>query len=94
MRDRNALLDCPACGLPAEIVDRFVLDGSPSPVEHVKLRCIDGHWFTVPTATARGNDGSPGPLLRRAVRYLKDLFAEYDYAQRRLLEIRLGIPMR
>lgn len=47
--DRNRLLDCPTCALPAEVVDRFVLDGSPHPVEHVKLRCITGHWFTVPT---------------------------------------------
>jgi hypothetical protein len=47
--DGKGLLDCPSCALPAEIVDRFVLDGSPHPVEHVKLRCVNRHWFILPT---------------------------------------------
>jgi hypothetical protein len=33
------LVECPACGLPAEITDRFVLNGAPAPVEHVKVVC-------------------------------------------------------
>jgi hypothetical protein len=44
--DTDGLLDCPACGLPAEIVDRFTLEGSPHPVEHAKIVCLAGHWFT------------------------------------------------
>jgi len=44
----DPLLNCPACGLPAEITDRFILDGVPIPVEHVKLVCVSGHWFTPP----------------------------------------------
>jgi hypothetical protein len=44
----DPLLNCPACGLPAEITDRFVLGGVPTPVEHVKLVCIKGHWYTPP----------------------------------------------
>jgi hypothetical protein len=42
------LLECPACGLPAEITDRFVLSGAPGPVEHVKIVCVTRHWFTLP----------------------------------------------
>lgn len=42
------LLECPACGLPSEIVDRFTLDGTPGPVEHVKVVCVVRHWFTLP----------------------------------------------
>ena len=42
------LVECPACGLPAEINDRFVLDGAPGPVEHVKVVCVTRHWFTSP----------------------------------------------
>jgi hypothetical protein len=42
------LLDCPTCGLPAEITDRFVLGGAPGPVEHVKLVCVGRHWYTLP----------------------------------------------
>lgn len=44
----DPLLDCPTCGMPAEITDRFVLDGVPTPVEHVKLVCVSGHWYTPP----------------------------------------------
>ena len=42
----DPLLNCPTCGLPAEITDRFTLDGAPGPVEHVKLVCVEGHWYT------------------------------------------------
>lgn len=42
------LMECPECGLPAEITDRFVLGGAPGPVEHVKIVCVTRHWFTVP----------------------------------------------
>jgi len=41
-------LDCPSCGLPAQIVDRFTLPGSPRPVEHLKIVCTAGHWLTPP----------------------------------------------
>jgi hypothetical protein len=44
----DPLLNCPTCGLPAEITDRFTLDGAPSPVEHVKLVCVKRHWYTLP----------------------------------------------
>jgi hypothetical protein len=38
----------PNCGPPATITDRFTLNGSPEPVEHAKLVCVVGHWFTPP----------------------------------------------
>ena len=41
-------LQCPSCGLPATITDRFTLHGSPGPIEHVTLVCVVGHWFTPP----------------------------------------------
>jgi len=44
----DPLLNCPTCGLPAEITDRFTLDGAPAPVEHVKLVCVKRHWYTLP----------------------------------------------
>jgi hypothetical protein len=44
----GALLNCPTCGLPAEITDRFTLAGAPEPVEHVKLMCVRRHWYTLP----------------------------------------------
>ena len=42
------LIACPepGCGVPAGIVDRFVLASTAGPVEHVKTWCLDGHGFT------------------------------------------------
>jgi hypothetical protein len=44
----DPLLNCPTCGLPAEITDWFILGGVPTPVEHVKLVCIRGHRSSAP----------------------------------------------
>ena len=47
--DREPMVECPTCGLPAEVTDRFMLDGAPGPVEHVKIACVARHWYTLPT---------------------------------------------
>jgi hypothetical protein len=39
------LTHCPACGLPAEVFDRFVVFGDDGPIEHVKIRCITGRTY-------------------------------------------------
>jgi hypothetical protein len=39
---------CPDCGLPAEILERFHLGSTAGAVEHVKVRCVTGHWFVTP----------------------------------------------
>jgi hypothetical protein len=44
----GALVDCPTCGVPAEITDRFMLRGTPEPVEHVKVVCVRRHCYTLP----------------------------------------------
>ena len=56
----TAELDCPGCGAPMEIIDRFTLYGVPAPVEHVKVRCVVGHWFTIPTEWLARADRAPG----------------------------------
>jgi hypothetical protein len=43
----GALVNCPTCGLPAEITDSFTLGGAPAPVEHVKVVCVRRHWYTL-----------------------------------------------
>ena len=40
----------PACQLPAEIVDRFVLASTDGPIEHARVQCLGRHIFTVPVA--------------------------------------------
>lgn len=41
------LVSCAECGLPAEIVDRFVLESTSGPVPHVATRCVLRHHLTV-----------------------------------------------
>jgi hypothetical protein len=45
------LVVCPQCAAPAEVVDRFTLPGTDGPVEHVKVRCLQRHWFLLPVAS-------------------------------------------
>ena len=37
---------CTQCGASARISERFRLDSTAGPVEHVKIGCERGHWFT------------------------------------------------
>jgi hypothetical protein len=37
---------CPQCALPAEITDRFTLASTDGPLDHLKIGCRGGHWFT------------------------------------------------
>ena len=47
----GTLVNCPTCGLPAEIADCFTLGGAPASVEHVKVVCARRHWYTLPVDT-------------------------------------------
>ena len=40
------LVGCPQCLAPAEITDRFVLQSTNGPVEHVTVWCVNRHRFT------------------------------------------------
>jgi hypothetical protein len=42
---------CPTCGQPADILDRPVLESTDGPVEHVRIRCVNGHAYLLPTDT-------------------------------------------
>jgi hypothetical protein len=39
-------IPCPQCGAPARITERFWLDSTDGPVEHLKIGCLSEHWFT------------------------------------------------
>ena len=44
----ESLVDCPACGLPAELESRDMVAGTSGPEVHVQLRCPLGrHWFVM-----------------------------------------------
>lgn len=38
---------CRSCGALAEVVDRFVLESTSGPVEHMVVRCLNEHTLTV-----------------------------------------------
>jgi hypothetical protein len=40
---------CPECGAPAEVIDRFALESTDGPIEHVRVQCVVRHWFLLPT---------------------------------------------
>jgi hypothetical protein len=42
------LVACPECHGPAHALERFTLESTDGPLEHVKVRCNGGHWFTLP----------------------------------------------
>ena len=41
---------CPECGATAEVTDRWALESTGGPMEHVKIQCVRRHWFLMPTA--------------------------------------------
>jgi hypothetical protein len=40
------IIPCPECGAPAQITDRFWLDSTDGPLEHLKTGCVNNHWLT------------------------------------------------
>jgi hypothetical protein len=41
-----ATIPCPECGAPARITERFWLDSTDGPLEHLKTGCVYDHWLT------------------------------------------------
>jgi hypothetical protein len=41
-----SLVRCPQCDLPAKVTDRFSFASTGGPLEHLKIVCAAGHWFT------------------------------------------------
>ncbi len=47
MQNTLQIAGCPECAAPAEVVDRFVLESTDGPIEHVTVLCAVRHRFTV-----------------------------------------------
>jgi hypothetical protein len=39
-------IPCPHCGAPARITERFWLDSTDGPIEHLKTGCLSKHLLT------------------------------------------------
>ena len=66
---------CPECGASAEETDRFVLDSTDGPIEHVALGCPRNHQFQMPvdklSSSLPGDAASRG--INRSARRLRIL---------------------
>jgi len=54
---------CPQCGTPAEVTDRFVLESTDGPIEHVRVQCLARHWFLASTASLARYRAAATPTL-------------------------------
>ena len=57
MESQLTFLDCPAwlddeylarCGLPAEVLRRFIMESTSGPLESAMIKCPAGHSFIAP----------------------------------------------
>ena len=39
------VISCPDCGVPAEVTERFSLQSTDGPVDHVAVSCVASHHF-------------------------------------------------
>jgi hypothetical protein len=42
------IIGCPECGMPAEVEWFTRLASTGGLVEHLKIRCVQRHWFLTP----------------------------------------------
>jgi hypothetical protein len=42
------IISCPECGAPADVVPHGSLRSTHGAVDHVRVWCIDRHWFLMP----------------------------------------------
>jgi hypothetical protein len=56
--DETDTVVCPECGRRAIVEWRSVRASTSGPVEHVKVRCPEGHWFLMPAAWLEGEQSA------------------------------------
>jgi len=55
--DEFEIVTCPECGQPAFVEWRTHIEGTDGPVEHLKILCLDRHWFFLPASTVTDTQG-------------------------------------
>jgi hypothetical protein len=50
---------CPQCGAAARITERFKLQSTAGPVEHLKIGCVNNHWLTPLAESVAGAQPEP-----------------------------------
>ena len=54
------IIDCPQRGAPTEITERFWLDSTDRPIQHLQTICVSKHWLTPRAKTVH----QQGPVTR------------------------------
>ena len=54
---------CPDCGALAEVTDRFALESTDGPIEHVRVQCVARHWFLMPTGSLARHRAAERPAV-------------------------------
>ena len=54
-------IPCPECSAPAQITERFWLDSTDGPIEHLKTGCVNHHWLTTLAETLAAADTVTAP---------------------------------
>lgn len=45
------IVECPyPCDKPADVIQRYVLESTDGPIEHIKTWCLRGHFFNGPVS--------------------------------------------
>jgi hypothetical protein len=65
METRVTFIECPSCGLPAEVEHRYTLTSTDGPLESAKIRCPHGHWYNGPLESLTGA-AAPADGVREA----------------------------
>jgi hypothetical protein len=60
-------IPCPQCGASAHISERFWLDSTAGPVEHLKIGCVNNHWLTPLAETIASAQPDLAPVAASAV---------------------------
>jgi hypothetical protein len=48
------LVSCPECGAPAIVEWSSSVGTTDAPLEHLKIRCVQKHWFLLPAYMVPG----------------------------------------
>jgi hypothetical protein len=55
------IIACPQCGAAARITERFKLESTAGPVEHLRTGCVNNHWLTPLAKSVAGAQPEPTP---------------------------------
>ena len=58
---------CPQCGAAARITERFKLESTAGPVEHLRTGCVNNHWLTPLAEAIASAQPDPSPAVTEAV---------------------------